>query len=287
MGDVLLEEGQIWLYIFVVLLLALSSIQGVTADTSDSTSVNLTIGNTAPNIDYVATVGAQDAVAAGNVEIHINFTANDMDGLGDLVNASAMVRLIGGVTDSPGYNERYSLCTAASWNDSAINYTCVVVLWYFDAPGTWEINVTINDTGGVKVEDQSGSVVLNPLTAMDLEDNNITFGNISGGQTVGASNSPMEVLNRGNVNATTFTMNATDLLSPTGIIGAGNFTMNENDSAVGNATRLGNETYAILSWGNITVGNDTREEIYTYVAIPSGLPKENYASRRNWELTLA
>ena len=279
----LMDKDRLLVSALVLLAFTMCFIQPVSAGTSDSTSVNLTVGNSAPTISYVPAISAQDCAISGNTNISINFTANDLDGLGDLDNVTAKAALMGGL-DATAVNRNAS-CTAASWNATAINYTCVVALWYFDPPGDWAINVTVHDSSGVMASDQSNSVTYNPTTAMDLSTNNITFGVISGGSTHGSSNAPMNILNYGNINLTTITINATDLISSSDIILASAFQMNENDSAGG--TTLVNETDTAMGWANVTAGNGTLEPIYTYVTVPAGKAKEDYASRRGWTITVA
>ena len=269
------------LLIVVLVILGFFSSLTVTAQLTDTATVWLELTNTPPTIFFVATLGAQDAVQAGNTNISINFTAEDLDGMGDLDNVTAKATLIGGV--GPSNTVRNGSCTAATWNTTSINYTCVVTLWYFDAPGDWAINVTVLDTSGAMASDQASTVTYNPVTAMSLEPNLINFSGVTSGIS-GSTNGPLELFNEGNVNISTVTVNITDLEAVGDIILASAFTMNENDSV---GTALANETETILGWANVTAGNLTNEDIFTYVNIPTGKTQTAYTSRRAWILKVS
>ena len=245
--------------------------------------VSVVLANTPPTITYVETIAAKDPVINSNRSVTLEFTATDVDGMGELINSTAFVAF-----NKSGETMRANFSCYAETNSSiSVNYTCIVQMQYWDVDGTWSINVSVNDSSGAEATNGVNVFTYNTLTAMDLSGNNITFGVLSAGLSgQGASNDPLYILNQGNQDISTVTLNATGL-GGSGTIGAGNFTVNENDSTTGE-TQLKNETAITLEWANVTRGEGTQEPLYFFVDIPAGEGLlGDYIHRRIWEVEVS
>ncbi|MBI2631622.1 right-handed parallel beta-helix repeat-containing protein, partial [Candidatus Pacearchaeota archaeon] len=193
-------------------------------------------GNTAPNITFVTNVSIDNTYNPAEytyVNITFNFTAWDADGATDLVNASAWGNFTG---SGLPVRENLTCRQINTYGDPVnyANYTCIISMWYFDPAGTWNISVSINDTGNLMAINSTFNFTYNTLTAFKMSPTSITFNSINPGATNTTSNNdPILLNNTGNVNiaAGAIQVNATDLLGETdntrGIY-AGNITVANN-----------------------------------------------------------
>ena len=260
--------------------------------TTDTTSLNLTIGNTAPTVTFVSPVSATDPVEDSTRAFFINFTANDADGPSDL--GIARINLT-----SSGEPARYNLScnTTGSAFGNNQNYSCTVYLWYFDANAVWTINASINDSGNSMGSNSSGSFTFNLLTAMKMGPTALTWSSLTITSTnVGSNNDPITINNTGNDAITNITVTAINLAGETTTtesIYAGNFTVNTADAA--DNTTMVNGTAVQVSIANFTRGNYSanngvtgQEQLYFFLeALNPSLSSQSYSSTSGGEWTVA
>jgi len=260
--------------------------------TTDTTSLNLTIGNTAPTLVFVSPIASTDPVEDGTRTFIINFTADDDDGAGDLT--SPRINLT-----SSGEPVRFnSSCnTLDSSFGNSQNYTCTIYLYYFDANAVWTINASITDSGGSIAVNDTNSFTYNLLTAMKMGPTSLAWPALTITSTNLASNTdPITLNNTGNDVITNIRVTGVDLpgeTTPGEFIYAGNFTSNTADASEG--TVMVNGTATQVSTANFTRGNYSindgstgQEELYFYLeSLNPDLSSQSYSSIGSGEWTIA
>ncbi|MBS3085285.1 hypothetical protein J4225_01205 [Candidatus Pacearchaeota archaeon] len=242
---------------------------------------------------------------AGNINVTINFTVEDANGVSNL-KPLANVSFFKPSEDSR-INTTCFRETAASGNNA--NFSCQVDLWWFDDDGEWVINATISDADGLRAENSTKNITVNPLTGFNLGPGNITFATLNPGSQNQTANNILILNNTGNQDFLngSITINATTLWGETiNTIGiyAGNFTVS-NTSTGGNAqcdisgkwaSRM-NESMS--SWryvesANISRGNYTKndglsgqEQLYLCIyQIGAELTQQSYSINRAGSWTI-
>ena len=258
------------------------------AATSETTTVSVTI-NAAPVIFFVSPVHQQSISEATTSSVYnISFNATDADGFGDINNNSAQIRI-----SLAGESDRFnSSCvnvtpfTTAS--GSGMSFNCSVNIWYFDGPGNWTINVSVNDTAGVYVENRSNSLEIRSTTAMAMYPNALTWPTLELGQTNRTSNNdPLIINNTGNknINAGGITVSGFNLQGATvatDFINAENFSISP----------INNITNAECNGTQMSNGTSGQEELFFCLRfVPLGITRQTYntagASSSPWSIAVS
>lgn len=263
-------------------------------DISGTASLNVTIGNTPPTIDFVAAISAITPNEGGvnYTEFIVNVT--DSDGVGNLDDSSVEARfeLNGGTT-----RVNDSCIWLADIDANSANYSCTVGFYYFDnSSSSWIVNVTALDTNSARVINATTNVQFSLTTSM------VTGGSL-GWSTLGltstntlADGGAIIVNNTGNANGLTINVTAYNLqgieVDTSQFIYAANITVNNVTADCAGGTTMINGTVAanitkvdtaILENGNNTLQlfneNSGQEELYFCItAVNSDLSAQNYSS---------
>jgi len=254
--------------------------------TSDTTSLNITVGNSAPKIPFVSQISAQDPTEDSTKSISFSFTASDTDGVANLDDNSAKAYF-----NKSGETTRYN--SSCIWIEdldaNSANYSCTIDMWYFDENGIWTINVSIEDINSAYIENTSSSFTYNLLTSMAMSPTSLTWPAVGVSDTdIGATNDPIKINNTGNDNALTIDVTAYDLqgeTTATEYIYAHNFTIGISSegcsgTAMANASA---ETVgsAVLNKGNHSVndGSTGQEQLYFCLkGLPQDISAQSYSS---------
>jgi hypothetical protein len=253
--------------------------------TSDTTSLNITVGNSAPTIPVVQTIAAQNPTDGTTKSITFNFTAEDSDGAANLDDstAAAYFQKAGETTRSN------ASCTAGATSGDQKNYTCTIDMWYFDGNGAWTINVTIDDINNAHTENSSATFTYNLLTAMVMNPTSLSWPSVGLSDTdTGSDNDPILMSNTGNDNSLTINVTAYDLegeTTSTEFIYAENFTVGvSSQGCSGTAMVNGTSTEvssAVLNKGNYSVndGSTGQEQLYFCLkGLPQDISSQSYSS---------
>ena len=177
----------------ISIMLVLVSILLFISMSSDSTAqynydhVNVTtivnVTNAAPEILNISLNGNQNIVlaAGGNRNVVCNATIRDWNGFNDLdvVNAT-LYYYLNTSNQADDLNEHYTntSCTEASTDGQYLaNYTCSFQVAYFANNGTWNCNMTVNDSKNY-IDSATNSSVFDALYALNVTDV-IDYGNLS------------------------------------------------------------------------------------------------------------
>ncbi len=203
--------------------------QGGSSGSSTSYSLNVgwfALANNTPIIESVSVISAVDPIEGTYRSVNFSFVAFDDDI--DLDAQSAIARFsMGGETTRTG-----SCTSEGSIDVNRVNFSCSVNMWYFDAPGTWIVNVSVSDIQGNTGYNSSTNFTYNSLTAMTISPSRIEW-TINSSAINSTANNFTTVNNTGNVNFTAVKVKAIDLvgsIDSSFTISSGNFTVSNSTS---------------------------------------------------------
>jgi hypothetical protein len=270
-------QKQIWFS----LLIAMFCVMSVHALTNQNTDAILNLVNQNPTIINITGITAQDPIENGITNIILNFTAEDLDG-----NANINVSTALGSFFKSGESTRSSSCN----NITAINgnktvFTCTISMQYYDAPGVWGINASVQDINLATAYNDTTTFTYNTLKAFVMSPNLINFGTLHlNDQKKEALNHTL-INNTGNVAISSGGINVTgyDLFGQTDAsksINVSQFSVNLT-TGVGTGDVLVNDTQVPVTGGALPRGAPGLNQLslYWFVNVPSfGLTAQSYAT---------
>jgi len=303
-----MKRGKLLIIVSIILILSFSLISaGFFSDfwgkitgkaTSDTTAVNITIGNSAPTIPIVDPITATDPAIGSSKSITFYFNATDSDGYGNIDTATAKAYFQRAGETTRSNTSCISTFTPSSGN--SINFTCTIDMWYFDENGAWTINVSIQDINNAYGENSSTTFTYNPLTAMTMSPTLLGWPSVGLSDTdTGSNEDPITVNNSGNdinlnVNVTAYNLRGETTTSQ--YIYTNNFTIEDTSegcsgTAMSNATSI-NVTSAILQRGNNTLNYNNatsgQEQIFFCLkGVPQDISAQSYSSSAYGSWTIA
>ncbi|MBU2612127.1 MAG: hypothetical protein KKB62_00210 [Nanoarchaeota archaeon] len=252
---------------------------------SGSTSLNITIGNSAPTIPYVQVITAKNPTEDSTTTITFNFTVTDSDGSSNINTSSGKAYFQKSVETT-----RSNLsCANYPAVGNSINFSCTIDMWYYDGNGAWTINVTASDINGADAENSSTTFTYNILTAMKMSPTSLSWTSVNlQDNDTGSNNDPVVINNTGNaeslgVNTTAYNLQGET--TTTEYIYANNFTIGISSegcsgTAMSNATAIAISS-ATLPNGNHSVndGSTGQEQIYFCIkGVPPTISSQSYSS---------
>jgi len=263
--------------------------------TEGSTSVSITVGNTAPTIPFVQAITAQDLIESNKKSITFYFTASDADGNVNLDDATAKAYF-----QKSGQTTRSNTsCVAGTASGNQKNYSCTIDMWFFDQAGVWTINTTVEDINDAPAENSSTTFSVNTLTAMVMSPSSLTWPEVGPTSTdTGSNNDPATINNTGNAEGLHIEVKALDLAGVTRtdeFIFANNFTVGvategcSGTAMVNNTlTQVGTST---LTRGNYSLNDGTAQEqiFFCLKGLPTGISSQSYSSSAlgSWTIKVA
>jgi hypothetical protein len=243
--------------------------------TSNPVNVNITVADiVAPVISSISTISSI-TLSEGPVStsVVINFSASDSSSLND---SSAVINLTKAGETARINNSCVKTSSAGITN--AANYSCTVVLYWFDGSGSWNITAGVKDISNNLGMNATTLITVNALTGFVISPSAITWASIIPGSTnQTATNDPITMNNTGNQNITAGNVqfNTTNLkgeVDNTRALYANNFSVG-NVTGGGNpecgATTMSPSVYTavdsiVLPRGNFTIndGNTGQQRIY-------------------------
>jgi len=212
-ADVKKYSTVLFVFIGLIALVFFTPLGSVLADHTELLTVSLTIGSSAPVITYVVTGQTVTPLDGTTTVLSISFNVSDANGFEDINVSSAIVTI--NRSGEPDKGNSTCVQVEASGNEMQIN--CSVIIWYFDANGTWSINVSISDNSTLNIINASETATVGVLTAIQINPSSISFGgSLSVGDTnVSATDDPLVVNNTGNQNFVHVNITAIDLAGTT------------------------------------------------------------------------
>jgi hypothetical protein len=260
--------------------------------TTGTTSLNITVGNTAPTIPFVLAVSSQNPLESGYRSVLLNFSVNDTDGSTNINLSSARARF-----NRTGESNRDNFtCANIGSGGNGQMFTCNVSMYYYDEIGVWTINVSARDNSEAGAANSTTNFTFNLLTAMVLSPSALTWPspiNLTN-TNITATNNPIIINNTGNSGNGTINLTAYNLrgeTTTTQFIFANNFTIGNVTDGCGagiNASTMVNATSKQLNGTNFTKGNNSlnfvnqtsgQEQIfYCLRGVPQEISAQSYSS---------
>ena len=278
------------LAIFVALLGVSMVTESVFAGntTNQTVRAKVNVSNTEPTlykvkIEYpLNSLGNIDLQAGNATTVICNGSFSDPNGFADIigVNATLFFSTVGS-NAADDKNNHYTNASCLSSGQACTQITgqanngsclCQFAVQYFANPGSWNCNMTINDSGGLRSTIDSGLVNVDEILGITVESLSLDYGNLS----VSQVSNPIRqnVTNAGNININvtlrgfggddeTVGENLTMICDPS--VSLANITFGnqrfdtKNDTAFGNMFNLTNTTRQIF---NLTIPQRTVDNSY-------------------------
>jgi hypothetical protein len=268
------------------------------------------LGNNPPNITFISLNQSSpfSIVEGGRLLIQVSFLADDPQGADNLDNLSAKLNISSVDASVTSTN---TTCDSALVSEAGnqINYTCTVLVQYYDPAGDWHVSAEINDSQGNSIQNSSllgdnagggSSWFVSALTGMNLTPTSLTFPSVTGDTyNITSNNDPLQVENTGNqdkldVFVEGITMFDDNVATEAGgtFIPAENFTISPNTGAscsgalctecqnsayVG--TALVNDTATNITGPSLVRGQGNLTDIYLcLVHVPLNITLSNYST---------
>ena len=262
---------------------------------SQSTDVRIEVGNVAPSITSISPISPVSLnPAPSTTNVLFTFTATDPNDVTDLNDASASSSFT-----KTGEPTRTGSCVFLSQTGTERTYQCTVTMQYFDAPGTWDVAVSIQDSAGL-TGTSSSTFSVNLLTDITISPTIVNFPTVVQGASNVISSSPTTVTNRGNFQAPpgTLSITAFDLAGetlPAELIPATNLRAAGSSGAAvvcstGNA--LSNNVITPITSVNLPrgpSGSNTETIAYCLTLVPSAISSQFYSATgaSGWIMTIS
>ena len=216
--------------------------------------------------------------------VPVVFRVEDADGIANLNNGSALVNY-----SKSGETTREVTCVFVEEESTGTqaNYSCNVTMWWWDGPGTWDINPYIADYSGNTAYNASvATFAVGPTDGLLANQTSLTWPSISPGSSDTEANEFMGINNTGNRDRSIF-VNSSDLIgedNPDKALGANNFSVKNAAGCSGtlmvNRTDT-NVTSAHLTHGNYTINDGTAQEniFFCLETSNSDLTAQAYSTR--------
>ncbi|MEK6919253.1 MAG: hypothetical protein AABW73_04425 [Nanoarchaeota archaeon] len=244
---------------------------------SQSFNINISVPNTQPRVNFVATISDQSVTEAGQKTVAISFIVYDQDGYETINGANATIT---NSTGSIRYNQTCQKTNTIGTKEQ--NFTCGIGIWYFDNAGVWTITITATDQGNLEGTNSTTNFTILQTLGITTSPETITWATLTAGDKNKTAIQHIQINNTANtaVSAGNVSINATNLVGDTYSsysIYAGNFsvaihnTTNTSSCAQATSTRLVHYNYTTISGANLSVGNvsinDGRGQTKMYVCI--------------------
>ena len=246
--------------------------------TSQTFNLNISVGNSAPNITAVYILGPYDPSEEAQRMVTFYFTANDSDGYQNIDTTSAKANFTFYNATSTVVRTNNSCSSLGSIDSKTLNFSCTIGIWYFDPQGTlWGVTAYVTDNSAAAGQNKTVNFTYNSLKALKSHPTAFTFTSINPGATnTSSSNDPLVLNNTGNYHFSQLTQNIS--INATNLVGESNsaYALYANNFTVGNTTggspliecggagsffmtksATKNITTAILGYGNLSAGSGT------------------------------
>ena len=179
--------------VFLCIFLAALSLEGNFVIGTNITNVTVTakvnVTNTEPYLYLVRITNPAtpiDLTAGGVTVVTCNGSASDVNGYTDITNVSATFYQVevgsGAINDNNTHyiNSSCGNCSAVpGTNNQNASCLCQFPIQYYANPGTWQCNMTINDSGGLPSFYNSSYVTVNEVLGIGVENLTLDYGSLA------------------------------------------------------------------------------------------------------------
>lgn len=269
------------LFIAILAMLMIPFILKTEAATTGTFNVTLEITNAPPTVIWVNDSISLSPSEGSRTLVTVNFNASDNNSAADLDDTTAQVWINFSSETSRGNDT----CAVVAESGNIVTYECTFYMHYWDADGAWTINASVEDLSGEYAQNLSATVTYGDLAAMQVIKANMTFDGVPGDENVSSAENPQIINNTGNrdfseVNITAYELQG--VTNPAYTIGAGNFSVNVSNSPIGQMMQ--NATSILIPDSTLPRGNQSTEDLYVYLDIPTGILGQTYKAAELWEI---
>ena len=251
---------------------------------SQNTDVSVQVGNAAPTVAITSLESSIPLSEGTTYSASIDFEATDANGVNTLDDSS--VSIVFAFPAGGPYTEQrtgsISDCTPSTLGNVR-TYDCDITMQYFDSAGTWDVTVSVSDTGATPLTSQDTSTTtVNLLKGILLTAGSpIGFGTVAPGQN-DVTSPPTTVKNNGNYEGT-IDVTAYALYETGGSnIPAANFNAagsNEANVCAGaGTTTLIQATQTTVTSTNLEKGDGASENMKWCLDVPSSIVSAAYST---------
>jgi len=270
--------------IFILLIIMMGYIvyASLCGGTTCNASTSLDVINSKPNITNIESIPAVTLVADSTKEINVLFNVTDPNGVADINKSTANATVY-----KAGETDRYNwTCTNISEQDNTVRFNCSILMQFYDAAGSWTVNVSIQDNSEVwEINDTGVTFTVNTLDDVDIDDTTINWASLAPSSDDNEGDA-ITFTNKGNQDYASINVtgkNATD--------GSGNSIASTQFAIDVDAGQTTGQTYLNESmskeWtgASLNHGVSETETMYTYVDVPEGQVPGTYSSESNWDIS--
>ena len=250
--------------------------------------INLTIGNTAPTINYVEPVSAITLNGGTTKVVTVVFNATDENGYADLNFATAVVNLSKGGEAT----RTSSSCGAIQNATKESTLSCVVTMQFYDSAGAdWVVTAYVKDKTGVGVANDTTTATVNSLDYVTSDTTQVGWASATLGANDVEADNTITLTNGGNNDYATMNMKGQNAqgVAYSDVINANKFSVSDLTAQTsGQIYMISNTNVDVSSILNLaTHGASVSKAIYFYVDVPSGIRADNYLSTSAWAIALS
>ena len=237
---------------------------------STGNSINSTIWNFTtlspppnypPQITYISEISPVDPIEASFASVNFNITITDSNEASDINTSSVKANFT-----KTGEETRQNNCIHILGEDTEFtaNFSCTIDMWYFDAPGIWNISVYAEDLNGNSTVNSTTSFKYNQLQAMVISPSSLSWPDIIS-ESINQTPSISTIINNTGNYEGSIIIRASDLYGEltSGFIDARNFVA-DTDSGTDacDGTALQNGSYITIAGSMLNKGPTAQEEIF-------------------------
>ena len=258
--------------------------------------------NNVPTILSVSPIASQTITESSTTNVTFSYIVNLDSGTQSLKNDTAIAMF-----NMSGYgSSRQASCSrTADINDTRANYTCGVLIWYFDNPSAyWAVNVNVTDNNG-NYAFLNSSFTLQSTTSITFSPQSLGWNTImSGTKNQTSANDPIlinnignTIISNGNIRITAF--NLIGVQDTSKYIPAANFSVYNNTGSnrecapssaivLANNTLIGTTGIGLLT-GNNTAGQGQQNLYFCLYDVPlaAALPVQTYSTNSSGSWTIS
>jgi hypothetical protein len=211
--------------------------------------------------------------------VSVKFQATHSDNFARFVEPTAKIEFT-----KTGEDSRSTTCSRLTNESSgqSANYTCSVQMQFWDGPGVWNINASIQDDAINYYEENLQNFSIGATSGFIIAETNLTWDTLLPGSQNVQTNSSLLLKNTGNT-IKGITINSTNLIGdidPTKIIPAENFKISPDNNC--NGTPMQNNLFILIENTTLNKGDYIQTEngkqslYFCITSVPEDLTSQNY-----------
>ena len=234
-------------------------------------------GNILRSVNFATNLGNIILNPASTRNVVFNFSIEDSNGVGDILNNSAKARFT-----MAGEPDRFNnSCDLIFSSVNKKNFECTVGVQFYDRAGIWNININVSNSSNSIFVNNSQTLNVELLTDISISPIAINFDNVNPGQGNNLPNNhPSIVTNNGNdektIKITAYNLHGVS--DNTKFIEASLFRVHDASNVCSAGTFLANSSAVEITGSFLTRGASATENIYYCLTNVPSVPNQEYST---------